>query len=468
MPDPGAEARLAQLEERWRRDPGSRIFLQLAEELRRSGRLARAVEVLREGLVLHPNYPSALVALGRNLIENGEPKEAAEVLERALAQDPTQLVATKLAVEAHLQNGSSAEARARLDLYRLFNDRDDEIADLDRRLAELERNFHSGAEPEVAEFLAPSVPAEAPAASADEAPFDWTPALTTAELHFTPEPRVRVERDAAPFGSLALVGAEARFAEACQREGIFPVAVAAAPPPALVVSAAPEPEWEPEQAAASAEPPPVAEEAVEAESFRTLGTIAFSTPATGAGVPETAPPATEPPAPAPDSQSPEPIPPPWGRRSRMEELEREETAFTTPFSPREIGAEVERETIEEPFDEVFAATPAPPRLPDVSATPPASATLGRLYLEQGHLEDAERTFRAVLEQRPEDSVAARGLEEVVRRRAAPESEGEDTAAGWSASAAAEARPLTSLTRRKVETLRGYLRRIRQGAKTRVS
>jgi len=154
----------------------------------------------------------------------------------------------------------------------------------------------------------------------------------------------------------------------------------------------------------------------------------------------------------------------------MEELEREETALAAPFSPREIGEEVERETIEEPFDEVFAASPAPPRLPEVSAGPPASATLGRLYLEQGHLEDAERTFRAVLEQRPDDAVAARGLEEVVRRRAAPEGSGDDTASGWSGNAAptAPSRPLTSLTQRKVETLRAYLRRIRQGAKARVS
>lgn len=466
MPDPGAEARLAQLEERWRRDPGSRIFLQLAEELRRSGRLSRAVEVLREGLVLHPHYPSALVALGRNLIENGEPKEAAEVLERALAQDPTQLVATKLAVEAHLQNGSSAEARARLDLYRLFNDRDDEITDLDRRLAELERDFRQGAEPEAPAVRAASVPVEPPSAAEEEAPFDWTPALTTAELDFSPEPRLRVGRDAAPFGSLAFLGAEIRFAEACRREGIFPVAVAAPPPPAIVETAAPERERGPGWAAAPIEEPPVAEEAVEA--FRTLGTLAPPADA-GARMPDTAPPPTEPPSPAPDVQGPEAIPPPWGRRSRMEELEREESAFTTPFSPREIGAEVERETIEEPFDEVFAAGPAPPRLPDVSAPPPASATLGRLYLEQGHLEEAERTFRAVLEQRPDDSVAARGLEEVVRRRAAaPEGEGEDTAAGWSATAAAAARPLSSLTQRKVETLRGYLRRIRQGAKARVS
>lgn len=453
MPDPGAEARLAQLEERWRRDPGSRIFLQLSEELRRSGRLTRAIEVLREGLVLQPHYPSALVALGRNLLENGESREAAEVLEQALAQDPTQLVATKLAVEAHLQNGSSAEARARLDLYRLFNDRDDEIVDLDRRLAELERGGRASA--------APPAPAPAPVADvageletpAEEAPFDWSPALATAELSFDPEPRRQTPRDESPFGVLASPGAERRFAAACLREGIFPVSVVAT----AVVEA-------PAIATLSveAEPQPVARPPLEAVPEPVVE------PEPIAEVPEPEEPASLAPSEdAGDDAAERPVDPPWGRRSRMEELEREETARAAPtFSPREIGAEVERETIEEPFDEVFAASPAPPRLPDVAAGPPASATLGRLYLEQGHLEEAERTFRAVLDQRPDDAVAARGLEETVRRRAAPTEADDDTASGWSGGATA--RPLGSLTQRKVETLRSYLRRIRRSAKPDVS
>ncbi len=422
------------LEERWNREPGSRIFLQLAEELRRSGRLARAIEVLREGLVLHPGYPSALVALGRDLLENGDPLEAADVLERALGQDPTQFVATKLAVEAHLQNRDAAQARTRLDLYRLFNDYDDEISDLARRLSELERGPGTAS-------VEPRSTETGPAA-VEAAPFDWSPALATAELSFEPAARATPRRDPMPFGPLAAGDASALFALACRRDGIFAVTVSE-----VAVASRPDPT----ASAASAAP-------LEAEARASvLEPVAEPEPRSTLALPPVEQPETVSPA------------PPWGGRSRMEELEHEESAFTTPFSPREIGAEVERETIEEPFDEVFASAPASPRLPDPAGGPQSSATLGRLYLDQGHLEEAERSFRAVLDARPDDVAAARGLEEVVRRRTVSPSADEETASGWGGEApVASARPPGSLTDRKIGVLRKYLRKIRQGARSRVS
>ena len=70
--------RLAQLEERWRREPQSRVFLQVAEEYRRGGDLRRAVELLEQGLGKHPGYVSALVLLGRCRLEGGDPPAAIE------------------------------------------------------------------------------------------------------------------------------------------------------------------------------------------------------------------------------------------------------------------------------------------------------------------------------------------------------------------------------------------------------
>jgi hypothetical protein len=154
--------------------------------------------------------------------------------------------------------------------------------------------------------------------------------------------------------------------------------------------------------------------------------------------------------------------------------------FGTPrFSPREIGAEVERETIEEPFDELFAAIPAAAPAPAVPRKPPASATLGELYLAQGHLEEAERAFREVLAERPEETAAVRGLEEIARRRSlVAAAADEETVAGWTLAepampAAAEppargARPLLGRrSQRKVDVLRDYLRRIGRGEVRRV-
>ena len=79
---------LAELRRRWEDDPGSRLFLQLAEEYRRVGRREEAMEVLRRGLEAHPQQVSGLVSLGRLHLEMGQPKEAAEALERAVTSIP--------------------------------------------------------------------------------------------------------------------------------------------------------------------------------------------------------------------------------------------------------------------------------------------------------------------------------------------------------------------------------------------
>jgi hypothetical protein len=100
------------------------------------------------------------------------------------------------------------------------------------------------------------------------------------------------------------------------------------------------------------------------------------------------------------------------------------------------------------------AVPAPVQA--VTPPVPPSATLGELFLAQGHLDEAEHEFRAVLAARPADPTARAGLEQIARRRPAP--------------APPEAVPVAvaratgpGLTRRKVETLRGYLERLRRAS-----
>ena len=127
-------SRLSDLRRRWERDPKSRVFLQLAEEYRRGGELENAVAVLRRGLAIHPDYISARVALGRCLFEKGEFPAAREALEQVIAQDRTQLVASKLLIETYAELGDVAAARERLQTYRLFDGRDAEIERLEARL----------------------------------------------------------------------------------------------------------------------------------------------------------------------------------------------------------------------------------------------------------------------------------------------------------------------------------------------
>ena len=317
LPEPFSAERLNELRQRWERDPKSRAFLQLAEEYRRGGRLGDAVQVLEAGLKEHPTYLSAQVALGRCLLENGKPAPASALLERAVARDPTQLVANKLLVEAYLAAGQPTKARERLELYKLFNDRDVEIEPLEARIRALD-----GLPP-------------------------------------------------APLGP-AKRGAQRVFPEA----PVFELPAVAAPPEVRLEL-----------------PPPRA--------------------SPGMGAPGE----------------------PFGKLYSAGSRRRIEAAFL------EAG--------------IFSLPPPKP----------ASATLGELYLAQGHFAEAEENFQSVLRDRPDDAAALAGLESVRGLR------GDEAEAFLSEeSAVAEESNLIvgGLTARKATLLKDYLARIRRGAQRHVS
>ncbi len=138
MPDVDpTQYRLNDLKLRWQQDPSSRLFLQLADEHRKLAQHGQAVAVLEQGLEHRPNDLSALVALGRCRLELEQVEEAVEPLETVLSRDPTHIVASKLLIEAHLQQGEGAKAADRLLTYRLLNDRDPELDHLEYRLQRL-------------------------------------------------------------------------------------------------------------------------------------------------------------------------------------------------------------------------------------------------------------------------------------------------------------------------------------------
>jgi len=123
-------AELANLRERWEREPTPQPALQLAEVYGRRGLAERAAEVLELALSRRPDHLSARVALGRYRLELGETRASVEALERVVATDPTHLVANKLLVKGYSELGRTQKARDRLDLYRLLNESDPEIASL--------------------------------------------------------------------------------------------------------------------------------------------------------------------------------------------------------------------------------------------------------------------------------------------------------------------------------------------------
>jgi len=94
------DSRIDELRRRLERDPGSRLFAQLAEEYRKAGNHAEAIRVARSGLAHHPSYPSARLTLGRALLESGDPAGARAELETALREAPDNILASRFLGQA--------------------------------------------------------------------------------------------------------------------------------------------------------------------------------------------------------------------------------------------------------------------------------------------------------------------------------------------------------------------------------
>lgn len=116
-----AEARIRELQKRVEREPGSRYFVPLADELRKAGRLAEAIATLEAGLAVHTGYVAARIALARAYLEAGRIENSMAAFSRALADDPSNLVAAKALGDLHVSRGEPLEALKRYRLYRAIS-----------------------------------------------------------------------------------------------------------------------------------------------------------------------------------------------------------------------------------------------------------------------------------------------------------------------------------------------------------
>jgi tetratricopeptide (TPR) repeat protein len=103
--------RIEELQARIEREPRSRLFAQLAEELRKAGQLEEAVRVCRQGLTHHPSYALARITLARALLDNGNARGARQELERVLSATPENILAGRLLGECLEGLGQHAAAR---------------------------------------------------------------------------------------------------------------------------------------------------------------------------------------------------------------------------------------------------------------------------------------------------------------------------------------------------------------------
>lgn len=104
--------RIEELRRRLEKDPASRIFAQLAEELRKEGEFEEAVRISREGLQKHPFYPSARMTLGRALLDSGDLEAAKTEFEAVLQGAPDNLLARRFLEECQAQRAQRAQPEA--------------------------------------------------------------------------------------------------------------------------------------------------------------------------------------------------------------------------------------------------------------------------------------------------------------------------------------------------------------------
>jgi tetratricopeptide (TPR) repeat protein len=88
-------ARIDELRKKLEREPGSPLFAQYAEELRRAGELGEAVRICREGLTKHPAYATARITLARALATSGDAASARSEFEAVLRAAPDNVIAKR-------------------------------------------------------------------------------------------------------------------------------------------------------------------------------------------------------------------------------------------------------------------------------------------------------------------------------------------------------------------------------------
>ena len=86
---------IEKLEQRWKESPQSTRFAPLADAYRKAGDVPRALEVLKQGLLVHPEYVPASIVLGRCHLDAGDLALAEAAFQRVLELDRENVIAVK-------------------------------------------------------------------------------------------------------------------------------------------------------------------------------------------------------------------------------------------------------------------------------------------------------------------------------------------------------------------------------------
>jgi hypothetical protein len=171
---------IAKLEALYAGNPGGRVFVHLAEALRKAGEHPRARSILEEGLARHSDSASGYVVLGRLLTDVQAYAEAEAAFRRVLELDGGNLIALRGIADLALEAGRTHDAIA---CYRELLARNPSSDDVRQLLSRLEAT-----ETQTAAEGPGDVVDQAAAAGWDDG---WTPGAAESE------PAAADERDAA-------------------------------------------------------------------------------------------------------------------------------------------------------------------------------------------------------------------------------------------------------------------------------
>jgi tetratricopeptide (TPR) repeat protein len=422
--------RIDDLRRRLEKDPGSRLFAQLAEELRKDGDLEEAIRVSREGLHKHPAYPSARMTLGRALLDTGDLAAARAEFEIVLKGAPDNILASRFLGECLEGLGDLAGARDRFKATLALAPGDKQVT---AHLQDVEAKLKKAAT-----AAAPGAPRGAEEHAQAPIPLSRVDEPMELERRGSEEPpTIAVRSDPAPSPESTMVMTSIPAAPSAPAPAPpatpAPPEEAVEPPPIPLVAA--EEDFELERPYDTPPPaPPAPTEAAPAPhttapvstggEFESSGPAAefeFDlAPESGAAVPvpepwqpspEVAPtvrisepePPAEPPIPPPAAAaSPTPPPPPIPSPGSAPGPERA-IPVAPPLPPP-----------------VFAPAPPPPPPPRMEAAPPppppvrplpgpepapeadelTSSTLAELYFNQGFTDKAIEVYRQLLQREP--------------------------------------------------------------------